>query len=65
MGAGIGNHTETHPIMAHLTASQQTSQLLAQREQLARYGARFLACTGRLTDRSTGLRSRSCIGCTC
>jgi len=41
MGAGIGNHTETHPIMAHLTASQQTSQLLAQREQLARYGARF------------------------
>lgn len=41
MHAALGDHTETHPMMAQLSAAAQASQILAQTEQLARYRAPF------------------------
>ncbi len=41
MHAVIGNHTETHPMMAALSPAAQASQILTQTGQLARYRAPF------------------------
>lgn len=41
MGDVIGDHTETHPMMAFLSASAQHDQILAQTEWLHRYKAPF------------------------
>ncbi|HUO72304.1 MAG TPA: polysaccharide deacetylase family protein [Solirubrobacteraceae bacterium] len=40
-GAVIGDHTEQHPMMARLTASDQNNQIVTQTQQLHRYGAPY------------------------
>jgi peptidoglycan/xylan/chitin deacetylase (PgdA/CDA1 family) len=40
-GEVIGDHTEQHPMMARLTAAEQNNQIVAQTDQLHRYGAPF------------------------
>ncbi|MBV9803953.1 MAG: polysaccharide deacetylase family protein [Solirubrobacterales bacterium] len=40
-GDVIGDHTETHPAMSHLSASGQRAQLLEQAAAIERHGARF------------------------
>jgi peptidoglycan-N-acetylglucosamine deacetylase len=41
MNMVIGDHTQTHPMMAHLSAAGQQQEILDQTEQLAKYGAPF------------------------
>ncbi len=41
MDTAIGDHTETHPLMAELSPAAQRSQILVQTQQLARYRAPF------------------------
>ena len=40
-GDVVGDHTEQHPMMAQLSASDQNSQITVQTEQLHRYGGPF------------------------
>ena len=41
MGDVIGDHTETHPMMAELSASAQQSQILDQTQWVRKYGGPF------------------------
>ncbi len=41
MGEVIGDHTETHPMMAELPAAAQESQILDQTEWVRKYGGPF------------------------
>jgi peptidoglycan/xylan/chitin deacetylase (PgdA/CDA1 family) len=41
LGDAIGDHTETHPMMAELSPTGQRDQIIAQTRQLARHGAPF------------------------
>ena len=41
IGAVVGDHTERHPMMARLPAAQQANQIVAQTQQLHRYGAPY------------------------
>lgn len=41
MGVAIGDHTEQHPMMTHLSAAGQQSQIVVQTQQLHRLGGAF------------------------
>ena len=41
MGDAVGDHTETHPMMAELSGAEQQQQILAQTQWLHKYGGPY------------------------
>ena len=64
-GDVIGDHTETHPMMATLSPHEQHEELFDQMAQIEVLAAGVRACSARPTGRSTRPHSKSCTICIC
>ena len=65
MGDVIGDHTESHPVMARLSRKAQERQILGQTQWLRRYQAAFPRLCAHPTAPMTRRRSRYCASTTC
>ena len=64
-GDVIGDHTESHPMLAQLSAHDQYEELFEQIARIELLGGQRPSCSARPTGRSTRPRSASCTHCTC